>query len=114
MIKKEHFINIMDRLKCTRDTQEKIDKIIQESKDFMITDFTYAASLMICHEDIVIELLEKIFDDTEDIISYWIYELKFGTTYKDGCVSELDGTIIDISTADKLYDYLVKEMGENK
>ena len=41
-----------------------------------------------------------------DIISWWIYDLEYGTEYKDGCITEEDGTIIDVSTAGKLYDYL--------
>jgi hypothetical protein len=39
-------------------------------------------------------------------ISYFIYELDFDEKYKDGCVT-FDGKNIDISTAGKLYDYLV-------
>lgn len=66
-------------------------------------------SIMICHEDIVIKLLENMFHDG-DTISWWIYDLDYGTKYEDGCITENDGTIIDLSTPEKLYDYLIKNI----
>ncbi len=107
-ISKEEFIRIMKRLEETEKTKNEIDKIIKESTDCIISDFTNAGSLMICHEDIVIRLLEIMFND-EDTISWWIYDLEYGKKYKDGCITEKDGTIIDVSTAEKLYDFLVRE-----
>lgn len=41
-----------------------------------------------------------------DNIEYFIYEIEFGSKYYDGCFTEADGTPIDISDAEKLYDYL--------
>ena len=107
-ISKEEFIRIMKRLEETEKTKSEIDKIIEESTDCIISDFTNAGSLMICHEDIVIKLLERMFDDG-DTISWWIYDLEYGKKYEDGCITEKDGTIIDLSTTEKLYDYLVNK-----
>ena len=43
-----------------------------------------------------------------DLISWWIYELDYGTKFKIGYLIEADGvTKPDISTAEKLYDYLI-------
>ncbi len=107
-ISKEEFIRIMKRLEETEMIKNKIDKIIKESTDCIISDFTNSGSLMICHEDIVIKLLEIMFDDV-DTISWWIYDLEYGKKYEDGCITEKDGTIIDLSTAEKLYDFLISE-----
>ena len=108
MISKEEFIRIIKRLEETERTKNEIDKIIKESTDCIISDFTNASSLMICHEDIVISLLETMFDD-KDTISWWIYDLEYGKKYEDGCITEKDGTIIDLSTVEKLYNYLVNK-----
>lgn len=54
-----------------------------------------------------INLLQEVaFPGTEDI-DYFCYELDFGRSYVDGCVTDSDGNPIDLSTAEKLYDYLV-------
>ena len=47
--------------------------------------------------------------DTGGWISYFIYELEYGEKYRDGSVVDGDGTNIDISDIDKLYDFLESE-----
>ena len=59
-------------------------------------------------EDSVLKLLEYVMGDDYKMIDYWIYELHFGKDYHDGCVTE-DDINIDISTVEKLYEYLTKE-----
>lgn len=57
----------------------------------------------------LVELLDKMThpeDSYGDDVSYFVYELNFGEDYHPGCVTEADGTEIDFSTTDKLYDYL--------
>jgi len=44
----------------------------------------------------------------DSLIDYFIYDLDYGTKYTEGCVTEKDGTSIDISTVGKLYNYLTK------
>ena len=62
----------------------------------------------ISHEGIVVKLMERLMRDNAGNISYFIYELDYGKTYQGGCVSDQSGNI-DISTPEKLYDYLMKE-----
>ena len=112
MINKDKFINILERLKATDDTVKQINDILYNCRDTVEADFTSGSSMMICHEDLVIELLENMFDT--DMISYFIYELDYGKKYIDGCVQNSDGSIIDISTSEKLYDYLLEESNEIK
>ena len=108
MINKNEFVKILDRLKATEDTANKVNEIIRESKNCEISDFTCSASLMICHADIVIRLLENMFNDKSGDICYFIYELDYGRKYKKGMITEADGTDIDFSTVEKLYDYLMR------
>lgn len=43
-----------------------------------------------------------------NIIEYFIWDLDFGKDYEEGYYTEEDDTPIDISTAEKLYDYIVR------
>ena len=110
MITKKQFVKIINKLKKVNDFVNKTNDEARELDDAIISDFFNAQSLSISHENIVVELLENMFNDAGDVISWWIYDLEYGTKYKDGCITEQDGTIIDVSTAEKLYDYLIKNM----
>ena len=68
------------------------------------------AGLQISHEGIVVKLLEKLMRDSFGNISYFIYELDYGREYQEGCVSDKNGNI-DISTSEKLYDFLMADYG---
>lgn len=108
MITKMHFADIINKLKEVNDFVNETNDRARKISDAVMSDFFNAQSLSISHENIVIELLTDMFN-AGDIISWWIYDLEYGTKYKDGCITEKDGTIIDVSTAEKLYDYLYKE-----
>lgn len=60
------------------------------------------------------KLLDKLFnsywEDQEYYggdIEYFCYELNFGRDYNDGDIVDKDGNNIDLSTPEKLYDFLV-------
>lgn len=108
MITKKEFVEIINRLKETDELKNKINSLIRESTDCMITDFTEAGSLLICHEDIVVKLLENMFNDT-DTISWWLYDRDYGRKFKIGDIYYNDGYKPDLTTAEKLYDYLLEE-----
>ena len=108
MISKEEFCEIIERLKETDDIVDKVNNIFNSSIDSKTSDFMNAASLMICHEDIVVKLLEKIFNDTQNI-SWWLYECNYGKSFKIGDLIDNDKEI-DLTTPEKLYDYLIENM----
>ena len=110
MITKERFIEIIKRLENYNKLQENINGLFDECIETKESDFCNAGSICIGHESVVVELLENMFDT--DMISYWIYELDYGRKYKDGYVQDGTGNIIDLSTLEKLYDYLIKEAEE--
>lgn len=105
MITKEQFVRIINRLKEAYDIQNKVNEIFKNATDNILCDFTNAAGLMICHEDLVVEILENMFDS--DMISYWIYELDYGKDYIDGCVVDEHNEIINIKNPEDLYNYLI-------
>lgn len=113
MIRKKEFVEIIERLKNYNDLQDKIDDLFKSNIDNKEMDFMNAGSICIGHESVVVELLENMFDT--DMISYWIYELDYGERYEEGCVLDENMNNIDISTEEKLYDYLVQDIeGEGK
>lgn len=109
MISKEKFVSIINEMKELHEMEDKINNLGRNCSNDSIRDFGFF-SYMTCQDDTILDLLCTIFND-HDIISWWIYDLEFGNRYTDGCITEDNGkTIIDLSTAEKLYDYLIKNM----
>ena len=108
MISKEKFVEILNRLKNYYGLQDEINDLFKENMDNKEMDFVNAGSICIGHESVVVYLLENMFDT--DIISYWIYELDYGEKYTKGCIVDEELNEIDLSTAEKLYDYLIKSL----
>lgn len=113
IISKEKFVEIINRLKSYNELQDKINNLFKENIDNKEMDFMNAGSICVGHESVVVYLLENMLDT--DMISYWIYELDYGEKYTEGCVLDENMNNIDLSTAEKLYDYLVQDIeGEDK
>lgn len=107
MISKEKFVEIINRLRNTDDTVNKVNEIFKNTLDNNMSDFMNAASLMICHEDIVVNLLENIFND-KDTLAWWLYEENYGRNFKIGDFED-NGIKIDLTTIENLYDYLIQK-----
>ena len=107
MISKEKFIEIIERLENYYMLQTKIEKLFDDLVDNREQDFMNAGSICIGHESIVVNLLDNMFDT--DMISWWIYDLDYGKKYKEGCIKENEINIY-VSTAGKLYDYLIQDL----
>ena len=109
IISEKEFVKIIVALQSANDLRDSINDLMRGARENVENDFMNAAGLMICHETIVIQLLAAMFGDRGEDISYFINELDYGRKYKAGCVTEVDGNIIDLSTAGKLYAYLVEQ-----
>ena len=64
--------------------------------------------------DVVVDLLEKLMGlDPNDVygsdIDYFCWELDFGKKWKPNMIRDVNNNSIDISTAEKLYDYLISD-----
>lgn len=105
---KQEFVDILNRLREATELVDKVEELFRDSRENLECDFCNGAGLQISHEGIVVKLLEKLMQDSAGNISYFIYELDYGKEYREDCVSDKNGNI-DISTPEKLYDYLMKE-----
>lgn len=106
MISKQEFIDIIDKLKEVNDFVNEVNTKARKLDDAIISDFFNASSLSISHENIVVRLLENMFND-KDIISWWLYELDYGRNTDMAWVKR-NRVKIYLYTAGDLYDYLTK------
>ena len=103
MISKELFVETINFMK---ERNGAIDRINRElSVEF--EDSTFYPYFR--YEEMLVKILEATMHDEGDWIRYFLYEGNYGEDLKPDSVSEADGTPIDITTSEKLYDFLVKE-----
>lgn len=109
MLNKQEFINIINHLKEVNQFVDEVNDKARKLNDAIISDFFNASSLSISFENDLVKVLENMFDT--DLISWWLYDLDYGTKFEIGDLVEADGiTKPDLSTAEKLYDYLVSNL----
>lgn len=109
-LSREDFTDIINRLKDSSDLVDKVDELFRNSRDKVECDFCSGAGLQISHEHTVVFLLRKLLNDAYEYIDYFIYELDYGRKYKPGMIKDENDQDIDLSTAEKLYDYLVRKV----
>lgn len=105
----EEFVSIIDKLREASDLVDRVNELFRNSRDNMENEFFNAAGLQLSHENVVVNLLKKLMYDRYEWIEYFIYELDYGRSYEPGMITEADGTEIDLSSAEKLYNYLIAE-----
>ena len=108
-LSKEEFCSILERLKEAKDLVDKVDDLFNKSRENIENDFVNGASLQISHESTVVKLLKFIMNDQDDLIGYFIYELDYGRKYEAGMIQDENGKDIDISSSEKVYDYICKQ-----
>lgn len=107
---KEQFVEYVDCIKKTCDKDDMLSEAIEKAcNDDCRVIGLYGAecSAMVDLLSLAMGLEVGTRDGNE--IEYFIYDLNFGKDYNEGSLSEMDGTPIDISTAEKLYDYIASE-----
>ena len=104
---KKSFCQVMDDYKTMFNFTDEMNELFDKYK---CDGYIYPP---ICTETVV-NLLEFIFDDINQLISYWVWELDFGERYEDGDVKDKKGEIIPLKTTEDLYDLLVRNMKESK
>lgn len=103
MLSKETFVKTINFLKERNDKVEEINKLFTEEFEDSIF-YPYFK-----YEHVVVKLLTEIMKDKGDWIEYYLYECDYGNDIKPDSVQEEDGTPIDITTPEKLYEFLIKE-----
>ena len=114
MITKQEFVKIINRLRDYNDLQDKIQELFKDNIDNQEMDFMNAGTICVGHETIVVKLLENMFNDRGNWISWWLYEQDYGRNVSiDDVFDEEIGKFVDLTTPEKLYDYLIKEKRRN-
>lgn len=104
---KEKFVKIIDEIKELHEYKEDLYAI--NRKYNFDSDISFPTL-----ENTVVTLLEEImhnpvYDEIGSDISYFIYDLDFGKDWEPGMILDKDGNDVDHSTAEKLYDDLIKK-----
>lgn len=102
LLTKKKFCEYINFIKERQDSELRVCKALND--EFIDANIFFYSK----YESKLVELLKIIMQDKGDWIDYFIYELDFGKKWKVGTVTEKDGTSIDISDAEKLYDFLIR------
>lgn len=104
MISKDTFVKTMHQLKKFDDDMNAVDEAFHKlNPDFCSFYLTTPA-------DMVVNILEDVFEDKDNWISYFVFELNYLDGYKPGCVLDANDEEIDVSTWEKVYDFLIENM----
>ena len=114
MITKEQFVHYINEIELLIARSNMLDAAL---KDFDNTSDFGGFSNFRAIDDLV-SLLEDVFQQERTIeyptdISYFIYDLEFGSNWTEDSFTGSDGKPIDISTPEKLYDYLVANINRD-
>lgn len=109
MLSKETFIDTIKFIEKRASQVDEINTIFTEEFEDSIF-YPYSR-----YESKLVSILEEIFDDKENKwISYYLYELDCGKSYKDGDITEKDKDgnvrIIPLKTPEDLYNLLIEDM----
>ena len=95
----QEFKKHIERIKTTYDIETQLCELLSCEGPIMFTDEIV---------DSLIDMLEDYFDDDSEWITYWMFELDFGSKWKEGYI-ELDGKEVKLQTIEDLYNILVND-----
>ena len=105
-ISKEMFCRLMVALKTEYRLTEDLNEVFRHYQ----YDTRILSTNLI---DAVVDMLEDVFNDkVANWIQYWMFELEFGDSYKEGCITK-DGEVVPMKTAEDLYDFLMYELEDD-
>lgn len=105
MLSKEVFIEALNKLQKICKAEENLYNASDAA--IHLFEWTPFANMIDMYVKVLENAMEVIIDDRlGSVISYFIYDLDFGKDYKPGYYID-DDKDIDISTAEKLYDYIL-------
>ena len=106
---KELFVSTINSIKKQTEIDIKNSSMLQEMFPYDSIYCGYNNSKLF---NALNKILKESMKDEYDWIDYFMYELDFGKKYYDGCVLDKDKSIIDLSNAENLYEFLIKNYGE--
>lgn len=103
-IPKSRFVTMLNDIKNVNKMGEELDRIFAAyGRGNFCSGFAFCDDLMIGH---VVELLDCM-TNTDDWVSYWVEVLECGQRWNSDCVIDEQDNSVDISTPEKLYDFLI-------
>ena len=99
MITKSTFVNVVNNIRKQEKRVDKFSKALSQICDghpVFDTNNLYLKSLL--------DVLKETFNDQDDYITWWLWEDVEKKVWPE------DGTEIDLSTPEQLYDFLVENM----
>ena len=110
IISKQEFSNIINKMKKIEELSDAVNQLIREND--LENDFFDAWGIFnFQRNDSTLKLLRTMFDDKDNWIEYFIYELNYGQNWKIGMVTcpNEKGEQVDIrlDTTEGLYDFLI-------
>lgn len=99
MLSKEIFVQVIEDVKKKCDYQSELNDFY---KSHGADGYIFQPD---CSESVLL-LLENIFDDKDNWISYFCFELDFGQNWKEGMITSKHGDDIPLSTTEELYNLL--------
>lgn len=109
---KQNVLMSLDEFKDTMERIQGMDALLNDVDEVFRKHGSYIEVDGLPGQDLCIELLGKIFHDVNGWIPYWIYDLEYGNEYRNGWVTEADGTTIPLKTSEDLYRLLVRNLNE--
>ncbi len=98
VFRKERFVEILAEYERLDGIYDRINEAASGLEFFEFFDSEFA--------EMVLEILEEVFGDTNFWIGYFIFELDFGKRWTEDSIED-DGKVVILQTAEDLYDLLV-------
>lgn len=106
-MKKEKLKKYLESIKKITEQESKLDDVLREiSPDFG----GYSNELAI---DTLLNMMKDLAKDESEWIDYFIFELDWGKSYKDGMVTDENGENIPLATIDDVLNIIEKENKED-
>lgn len=103
MLSKEIFVECINFMKDRSDAVDKINEVFTDEFEDSVF-YPYFK-----YETMMGKVLKDTMCDENDWIEWYLYEQDYGRGVKPDSVTEADGTPIDLTTPEKLYDFLISE-----
>ena len=104
---KTEFCKILKNVETASRFEDNISKLVRNFNHSIKSEVDWYGFGTILADD-VINLLSEIMHDSSQDISYFCWELDFGRDWKHGMITDEDGNDVDFSSAEKLYDFLIR------
>lgn len=108
MINKELFVKSMNTLKEMSKQETELLSTFNINPEWICGEWVWNYYTLL--KDSVLGEYEDIGDD----FSYFVFELDFGSKWKEGMITDKDGNDIKMQTAEDLYDILISTIEKQK